>query len=287
MTEQQLSAAGFTPLPQIGGRAILEEYQRGTNRILDLCYGALDAYWDRPYCKQENGSLQIFVNEPEGYLALPPIGGDFHDGIAHLQKLFRAAGEPIYAGYFTAEQAQASCLAMDCDERFGDYICKREELTALTWKYKHKTADYNAFLRTISPRAVPVSPAVFEDCRAVLSSWCANRNCADCLFLCEKDVLERYLLHMEHNGMRGLLVYDGKMPIGLLLYYETPNMLFYPFCKTDKRYNGLSVWLYVEAARTCASEYVNLGSDGGIAGLKRFKDKFRPYEKVNKFFTKL
>lgn len=63
MTEEQLFTAGFKPLSEISGRAILEQYQHGTNCILDLCYGALDAYWDRPYYKQENSTLQIFVND--------------------------------------------------------------------------------------------------------------------------------------------------------------------------------------------------------------------------------
>ncbi len=93
----------------------------------------------------------------------------------------------------------------------------------------------------------------------------------------------KYIANYPCNGACGIAVTDKGRPIGCVIGEASGDYLYYCFGKSDKHYNGLSVYMYVEFARLFPAEYVNLGSDGGLEGLRRFKDKFAPYQRLDKY----
>lgn len=276
MTKDFLEKHGFKPLT-LNDRDLYCSFL-GSTRVLDLCFPALLAYWDSPMYRIRDGVMLVCVNETDGYISLPPMG-DFGAGILQL----RGMGLPPI-GYMTRRQADMCGLETNCDKRFSDYIVMRQEMTALSWKYKHKLADYNYFIKHYAFSVKEITPELHNDCRAVLEQWCGGRSCSDCLFGCEKPVLERYLAGMPQSGASGLLVYIDNKPVGNLIAALQGDSLFYPYAKTDKAFSGLSVFMYVYFASMHSVPYVNLGSDGGIEGIRHFKNKFRPYTLSDKWF---
>lgn len=174
------------------------------------------------------------------------------------------------------------------DPRFSDCVLPQEQLLRLSWKFKHKTADYNYFVRTVPGAEVHPfnnqNAPLFEE---ALNNWCANRDCTQCLFGCEKEILKKYISGYPSNGACGVAVTDRGRPIGCVIGEVSNNCLYYCFGKSDKHYNGLSVYMYIEFSRRFPAEWVNLGSDGGLEGLRRFKDKFAPYQRLDKYWAEL
>lgn len=279
MDKKTLVSSGFLPLT-IQQKELYCNYL-GNTRVLDLCYLALDGFWDCPLYREQAGVLLVCVNEPEGYLFLPPMG-DFDEGLRQILQL-TPHGQ---IGYLTKEQADRTGLPVQTDHRFDDYIVPISQLLTMTWKYKHKLSDYNYFINNYDFKAEPITVANAQDCTAILEDWCNTRDCTHCLFSCEKQVLARYLAGMPKNGLCGLIVYINDQAVGSILGTVQGDSLFYPYAKSQK-ITGLSVYMYVELARQfeTAVEYVNLGSDGGMEGIRRFKNKFAPYTLIGKWFT--
>ena len=92
-------------------------------------------------------------------------------------------------------------------------------------------------------------------------------------------------LDLTDCGITGLVVYCGGAPIGNLIAYAQGDTLYYPYAKADNSYFGISVYMYIDLAKKFDTQYVNLGSDGGIEGIRHFKGKFRPYILTDKYFT--
>lgn len=278
-----LGTEGFAPLKR-EDRPLYQSYFKGP--LLDLCFTALTAYWTDIYYKEHAGCLCVLLREEGRFFALPPLGeGDARAAVAYLCRLFARAGlRPVF-DYIPASQLELfSRFSLSFDARFSDCVLPAQQLLRLSWKYKHKTADYNYFTRTV-PGALthPFSEKTFPLFRKALNSWCAGRDCSQCLFGCERDVLEKYIANYPCNGACGIAVTDKGRPIGCVIGEASGDYLYYCFGKSDKHYNGLSVYMYVEFARLFPAEYVNLGSDGGLEGLRRFKDKFAPYRRLDKY----
>ena len=278
MTKDVLTENGFITLTT-DKYPIYEKY-KFNNHILDIQLPILLAYWDQPLYRIFDDIMLIAVKEENDYIFLPPCP-DFKHGLSQIKHIY----PNVIIGYMNSEQAQLCNSEVEYDARFSDYITKREELITLSWKYKHKLSDYNNFIKNNSFEVRALIPETANDCRTVLNNWCNGRDCSLCLFGCEKKVLEKYI-ELIGRGIDGMLVYSNGVPIGSLISCVYDDTLYYPYAKTDKKYNGLSVYMYVEHAKHFNAKYVNLGSDGGFEGIRRFKDKFKPYQMLNKYFTK-
>ncbi len=277
MTYKDLIDNGFLPLTDKES-ALYNEYIND-GAILDICYPVLTAYWE-PLYRLKDGVMLVAVKEENDYIFLPPLG-DLTKGTHQIFLINKEAN----VGYMVKEQADIFPKASSPDLRFSDYVVEKEQMTTLSWKYKHKLSDYNYFVKHYNYTLEDVNLTNANDCRTVLSSWCDGRDCSLCLFGCEKKVLESYLEAISKNQMYGLLAYCDNKPIGSLIACKAKDTLYYPYCKTDKAYTGLSVFMYIEFAKRFDVKYVNLGSDGGIEGIKHFKNKFKPYILKDKYFT--
>lgn len=276
MTKELLEKNGFQTLD----KTKYELYQSSIskNHVLDIRFPIMYAYWNTPLFRYRDGVMLTAVNESDGYIFLPP--SDFNAGIKQMLEI---TPSPTI-GYMTKQEADVCPLPTYNDARFSDYIVNRDELINISWKYKHKTADYNRFIKSYSITTKPFSYQNADDCRFILNGWCQNRSCADCLFGCEKGVLERYI-ELADCGITGLVVYCDDKPVGSIVACTHDDTLYYPYAKADNSYFGISVYMYVELAKKSNAKYVNLGSDGGIDGIRHFKGKFRPYDLLDKYFT--
>ena len=212
-----------------------------------------------------------------------------HAAVEFICSLFsRARIKPRFEYIPLSQLELFKSFSVGFDPRFSDCVLPQEQLLRLSWKFKHKTADYNYFVRTVPGAEIhpfnSQNAPLFEE---ALNNWCAGRDCAQCLFGCEKEILKKYISGYPSNGACGITVTDRGRPIGCIIGEASNNCLYYCFGKSDKHYNGLSVYMYIEFARRFPAEWVNLGSDGGLEGLRRFKDKFAPYQRLDKYWAEL
>lgn len=285
--ENLLKQAGFKPLGS-QDRPLYQKYFNGP--VLDLCFSALTAYWTAIFYKEYSGCLCLIMREEGRYFALAPMGqGNAREAVAKLCELFSRAGLKARFEYIPAGNLELfKDFKLGFDARFSDCVLPAEQLLRLSWKFKHKTADYNHFIRTVPGAAVhPFDKAHFSLFIEALNGWCLKRDCAQCLFGCEKDVLKKYIENAPFNGACGIAVTDCGRPIGCLVGERSNHYLYYCLGKSLPQYSGLSVYMYVEFARREPAEWINLGSDGGMEGIRRFKDKFAPYTRLDKYWAEL
>ena len=276
MTKHLLLNNNFISLTD-NDEELYREYGCDT-KILDVRYPILLAYWE-PLYRLKDGIMLIAVKENDGYIFLPPMG-NMSKG---LEQITQISPNPSI-GYMNKEQANACPFRTQADLRFSDYLVLRDDLITLSWKYKHKLSDYNYFIKHYDIRIDTMNKSNAKDCITVLDNWCSGRDCSLCLFGCEKPVLKKYISSTS-KSLHGIIAYCDNKPIGNLIACKEGDTLYYPYCKADNSYNGLSVYMYVEMARRFNVQYVNLGSDGGINGIKSFKNKFKPYTLIDKYFT--
>ncbi len=84
------------------------------------------------------------------FRASAPGEGDARAAVAYLCRLFARAGlKPVF-DYIPASQLELfGRFSLSFDARFSDCVLPAQQLLRLSWKYKHKTADYNYFTRTV------------------------------------------------------------------------------------------------------------------------------------------
>ena len=288
MTGAELRAAGFAPLA-LADRERFAAWFRD-NQILDLGFFTLRAYFSEVWIRESPDLFEAAAADEGGLFPLFPRQRNrdpdaLRAALFKLDRLWTASGQDLQMSFLTAEQLafleqtfEGRTFFSGCDERFSDTLCAREDFFRLSWKNKQKYSDYLRFYREQTPVWEEVGPARADDCRRVMEGWCARRDCRECLFGCEKKVLERFL----SDGMPGLLCFLEGRPTALIFGELSGDTLFFPFAKADP-VTGLTVALYLEFAGRVPAKFINIGSDGGLEGLKQFKSKFRPFVKLNKY----
>ena len=288
MTEADLQTRGFLPLTAEDRPAFQTWFQ--DNQILDLGFFSLRAYFDAVWYRETPNLYEVVVSDQGGLFPLFPRPKQedpaaLRAALRELDKLWGDLGQDLQMSYLTFDQLKFLKETFpdrpslsDHDSRFSDTLCAREDFFRLSWKNKQKYSDYLRFYREQTPVWTDVTPERADDCRTVMNHWCARHDCHSCLFGCEKKVLEHFL----SDEMPGLLCYLQGNPVALIFGEMSGYTLFFPFAKAEPL-TGLTVALYLEFASRFPAKTINIGSDGGLEGLKHFKSKFRPFEKLDKY----
>lgn len=171
-------------------------------------------------------------------------------------------------------------INFEYNDDYSDYIYKTHEFISMTGsKSKTKRGGYN-YISGHYPelRYKEYSPELYSDCIAVFDKWCDSHDCSRCFYGCEKMAFRRFMEHYNKDIHMIGLAYDGDKPLSFALCQKiNSNTMCYFFQKNSERIRGLTYWLNRQMALMHTDvEYINLGEDMGIAGLRTDKTQLRP-----------
>ena len=171
---------------------------------------------------------------------------------------------------------------------FEDYLYSAEALDTLSGKKLHAKRNHiNAFCAAHEWSVRALTPADFDDCRAILDAWSAERE-KEQLWR-ERSAIERALNAFSELELCGaLLIADGQsiaFTIGSML---TPDTMDVHFEKALPSVNGAYPTINREFVRMMRKRYptlawVNREDDMGLANLRAAKLSWRPLTLLKKF----
>lgn len=173
------------------------------------------------------------------------------------------------------------------DEKFSDYIYDINAFLSMTGsENKTKRGGYN-YITAHYPnlRCESYSPEGFADCMAVFDKWCEVHKCENCFYGCEKKAFMRFMEICSMDRFRGAISYDGDRPLSFAVCEAiNDNTMCYYFQKNAERIRGLTYWLNRQMALSHTEyDYIDLGEDMGLEGLKTDKSLLRPCKMIHKY----
>ena len=182
-------------------------------------------------------------------------------------------------------------FAVETDETQSDYLYRREDFLKLEGRAnRHKREHVHAFLNNHEYTYRNITADDVAACLAVTDAWCSRKDCRDCEYSCERDLIADLFARWEDFPCRGgLLSVEGK-PMGFFIGEKLGDTVIGYHQKTaTTEMEGLSQMVYLESIKNAFSdvEYVNLGPDIGIEGLRRLKRQFKPFELLHKYSVKI
>jgi len=166
-----------------------------------------------------------------------------------------------------------------------DYVYLREDLATLKGnRYAKKRNLINQFTREFADKRIQVekiTSSVVPDCADFLEKWCEERKCEEDPegLSCEKQAVLNSFEHIDHLGMRGILLrIDGVVTALGIGSRVTGDMSALHF---EKAFAGIK-GLYQFFDRLCAQQlfedciYINKESDMGNPGLAKAKKSYHP-----------
>ncbi|MDD4074788.1 MAG: phosphatidylglycerol lysyltransferase domain-containing protein [Eubacteriales bacterium] len=173
-----------------------------------------------------------------------------------------------------------------CEEKYADYFSTYADYVSVDkQKALHKYKDYHQFCSRYAHAAYALSKETLPVAAKLLDAWCENHGCAACTTGCEKQWILRLFDAWDALPAKGLIVDVDGAPAGFCVLEQNGDTVLRLVSKPTGRQRGLQVFLGVESARLLFphAAYVNMGPDSGVANLGLFKDKFRPYTKLQKY----
>lgn len=196
--------------------------------------------------------------------------------------------------YLTEEKAKciqklfpyAECST---DENQNDYVYEISDFINLSGKaVQKKRSQYNQFVQNHNWSYAEISEDNLKDCMEVTEDWCNRKNCSDCMYACEKEIIRSLLLNWHKYPCKGGIIYIDKIPQAFLICECVGDMVMGYHQKTRAAIKGLSFAIYIETMKNTFSnyKYFNFGPDLGIPGLRQFKRQFKPFERISKYSLK-
>lgn len=173
------------------------------------------------------------------------------------------------------------------DENFSDYIYDINAFLSMSGSLnKTKRGGYN-YLSAHYPdlRCESYSPERYADCLTVFEKWCGSHKCENCFYGCEKNAFMKYMEQYDPNRCTIALSYNGDIPLSFAVCERINcNTMCYYFQKNAERIRGLTYWLNRQMALSHTEyDYIDLGEDMGLEGLKTDKTLLRPCKLVHKY----
>ena len=231
---------------------------------------------------------------PKGaFYAYPSGRGELVPAIEALGCRAAEQGRPLYLHGVTVPQRAALEEALPgrfvfAEDRDNyDYIYSVEVFASLSGKKLHGKRNFcNRFEKEHDWRYEPLSPAAFDDCRALLKRWDAEKGGGDAE---ENEAIERMLQCWDTLGMTGGVLYADGAPVaftaGERLGSDTIDVHFE---KAADSVPGAYPMIAREFARQLQRElpeirYLNREEDMGLPGLRKAKEEWYPMFMIEKF----
>lgn len=178
-------------------------------------------------------------------------------------------------------------FTVEMDETQSDYLYRREDFLKLEGRAaRHKREHVQAFLRQYSYTYRSITAADRDACLQVMDAWCARKDCRECEYSCERDLIAALFDRWEAFPCRGGLIVSDGHPLGFFIGELLGDTVIGYHQKTvTTTMQGLSQVVYLESIRNefADATYVNLGPDIGLEGLRRLKRQFKPFELLHKY----
>lgn len=253
----------------------------------------LYAPYDSAKFAEYKGFLIIHC-EDEGK-AYYSLAGDFSNPAlgSVLHELYSRSGE-LNMQFLTAQYCDivksffpGADITVDTAPDQYDYMYEIQDFIKLSGKkLRHKREHYNFFINNYDFRFEEISSKNKQDCIPIINGWCARKNCDECEYCCERDVVMRLLSRWKDYPVRGGIIYISDMPSAFLICEPLGDTVMGYHQKTaTTEIRGLSHAVYIETMKNLFSDYkyFNIGPDIGLPGLRQFKRQFKPYTMIEKY----
>ena len=282
----------FKPL-RIEDKHIIDKYVRlEASQSADFSFGNM-FMWDGRYCQQfaeVSGRLVVLTCTDGVPFFVYPIGsGALSPAICEMREYARAHGFPLVIRGVEARHIALLCDAFPCcfsfetNRDYFDYIYSAAALRDFSGKKLHAKRNFiNRFVSGYDWHFEELSPAHFDDCKALLKLW-EDSTLHDGGFLQDEHAaIGRAFEHYEELGLfGGVLFADGKLSafsIGELLRSDTFNVHFE---KARRDIPGAYPMINRELVRLALCrfpevKYINREDDMGMENLRSTKMSFHP-----------
>jgi len=247
-------------LPPLGGAS-------DQRRALPACFDLMDAYNDSPFLSKVEYVYRDFLNllDVPDDVPLPLVGGD------------RWLVEPANPDYIYRTQ--------DLIELRGD-------------KYKNKRNEINQFRRAFPGGRTELFQSGHTGAALSLTnSWISARlryvapddvDRSLHFMELERTAIHRAIEHYDELGLEGLCLFDGDELLGFTFgerINESVSSVLIE--KTNLDLMGCAQYIFREFSKCLSGcEFINVGDDLGLEGLKRVKMSYRPALFGEKFTIK-
>ena len=211
-----------------------------------------------------------------------------------MREKARQRGEKLMLSAVTAAQLAELNAALPnafeaTEDRDGaDYLYRAESLATLAGSKLHAKRNHiNAFVAAHQWELLPLTPARFDACRALLTEWGSDRS--DIASQNERQAVELALNAYGALDLDGaLLVADGAPVAFTLGSMITPDTLCVHVEKAHPEMQGAYPMINREFVRMMLQKHprlttVNREDDMGLENLRRAKMAYRPTELLTKF----
>lgn len=171
---------------------------------------------------------------------------------------------------------------------YEDYLYSAESLDTLAGKKLHAKRNHiNAFCAAHEWSVRSLTPADFDDCRAILDAWCAERPSDSVQH--ERRAIDRAFHAFSELELHGaLLVADGQSVAFTIGSMITPDTLDVHFEKALPLVSGAYPTINREFVRMMRRRFptlawVNREEDMGIENLRKAKLSYHPAALIKKF----
>jgi len=226
-------------------------------RALEACFDVMDVYNDSPYLGRIDYVYGDFLNllDVHGDVPMPLVGGD---------RWLVEPGNP-------------------------DYIYRTQDLIELRGdKYKNKRNEINQFRRAFPDGRTEAFEARHAAAALDLThNWMSQRlhyvasgDVDRSLYYMEleRTAIHRTIQHYEELGLEGLCLFNGDEMLGFTFGERiNPGVASVLIEKTNLELMGCAQYIFREFSKCFADcEFINVGDDLGMEGLKRVKMSYRP-----------
>ena len=279
---------------------------RLSNDFADTAFPVLYAWGHRfdYYIKDYGSALAVSgtgINDEFGFYILTPMPDTSITYIIDdiLSYCAETGAEPVFeyvpeSGLEryknAARELGVTAVISYCDD-YSDYLYRTEDFISLSGgRFRTKRGGYN-YITSHYPslRFERYRESMYGDCLYIFDKWCDGRSCDDCRYGCERQIFERYMELYDADRCIMGLAYDGDEPLSFIacefIRSDTVSCLFQ---KNAEKLRGLTYWLNRQTAMLHPeAEYLNLGEDIGLPGLRADKTLLRPCRLLRKYTVRM